>query len=126
MMKKILLLALLTMLLTGCRESLEDRAAREAETYTEQTCPYKMDQYTTLEKVTFDKSTHMFTNEYTLKGDADRELSEAEKENIRVALEQSLKNDTKQRVYRDAGYAYRYIYYSESNPETIIFEATFK
>ena len=125
-MRRFLLFALLALLLTGCRESLEDRAAREAETYTEQTCPYHMDKFTTLNAVKFDKATHMFTNEYTLKGDADRELSEAEKENIRVALEQSLTNDTKQRVYLDAGYAYRYIYYSESNPETIIFEATFK
>ena len=125
MMKKIFLLALLAVLLTGCRESLEERAAREAETYTEQTCPYRMDEYTTLNAVKFDKASHTFTNEYTLRGDADRELSEAEKENIRIALEKSLQNDTKQRVYRDAGYAYRYVYYSAKDPKTIIFEATF-
>lgn len=124
-MKKTILLTLLAVLLTGCRESLEDRAAREAETYTEQTCPYRMDEFTTLQAVKFDKATHTFTNEYTLRGDADRELSEAEKENIRTALEKSLQNDTKQRVYREAGYSYRYVYYSESVPKTIIFEATF-
>ncbi|MBR0275795.1 MAG: membrane lipoprotein lipid attachment site-containing protein [Prevotella sp.] len=124
-MKKTIFLALLAVLLTSCRESLEDRAAREAETYTEQTCPYRMDEFTTLQAVKFDKATHTFTNEYTLRGDADRELSEAEKENIRTALEKSLQNDTKQRVYREAGYSYRYVYYSESAPKTIIFEATF-
>lgn len=124
-MKRILLFVLLAMMLTGCRESLEERAAREAETYTEQTCPYKMDQYTTLEKVTFNKATHQFTNEYTLCGDADHELTDEQTTMITQALLEQLRNDTKQKVYQEAGYSYHYVYRSQSNRQTIIFEATF-
>ena len=124
-MKRLLLFALLAVMFTGCRESLEERAAREAETFTEQTCPNRIDQFTTLNKVSFDKATHTFTNEYTLTGDADRQLSDSEKENIKEALRKTLAYDTKQRVYREAGYSYHYVYYSQSAPKTIIFEATF-
>ena len=38
-MKKFWILAAICTLLAGCRESLEDRCAREAKEYTEKNCP---------------------------------------------------------------------------------------
>lgn len=124
-MEKLILFTALILLLTGCRESLEERAAREAKTYTEKTCPYKMDEFTTLDSVTFDTATHTFHNYYTLTGTADREISETEYQNMRTLLLQQLQNDTKQKVYKEAGYSYNYVYRSKSNPKTVLFEVTY-
>ena len=37
----------------------------------------------------------------------------------RDALKNALKNTTQVMAYKEAGYSFRYIYYSEKNPQTV-------
>ena len=65
------MIAVALLLLSGCQESLEDRAAREVVEYTQKYCPQKLKDFTTLDSLTFDKATLTFTQYLTLSGNAD-------------------------------------------------------
>lgn len=120
-MKRLLILSVLCIALGACRESLEERASRETKTYTEKNCPQQLDEKTRLDSVTFDTGSHTFVNYYTL----DYEFSEAEKVTFKSNLLKDLAGDTRQQVYKDAGYSYRYVYRSKADPKTVVFDATF-
>ena len=72
-MKKFWILAAICTLLVGCRESLEDRCAREAKEYTEKNCPTRMDKNIILDSMAFERDTHTLHYYYTLTGFADRD-----------------------------------------------------
>ena len=57
-MKKIILFAAaVAMLAVSCQESLEDRAAREAQEFTRKNCPMKLGNGITTDSMVFDKVT---------------------------------------------------------------------
>ena len=60
-MKKLFLFTVMTLLLTGCQETLEERGAREARDYTEKHCPAPVARDVTMDSMTFDKSTNTFS-----------------------------------------------------------------
>ena len=124
-MKKYLFFAALLLLLSGCQESLEDRAAREVEEHNRKFCPQKLNDFTTLDSLTFDKATHTFTQYLTLNGNADnveraKEMSGQIKEDLTMAV----KSDTSQKHYKDEGYSFRFIARSQKDKNVILYQAT--
>ena len=69
-MKRIAIACLVLTMLVGCQESLEDRAAREADEYTQKFCPVKLNGNTFLDSMTFDKKSHTLVNHYSIMTDS--------------------------------------------------------
>lgn len=126
-MKKIFILAIGLMAFTCCHESLEDRAAREAKSYTEKNCPTPVVNNTRMDSITFDKQTHTIAYYYTLCNESDNaEVIKKESGKLKQILLDGLKGSTQLKKYKEAGFPIRYIYHSEKNPKEIIYEVTFK
>lgn len=124
-MKKTVLLLISIVLLTACQESLEDRCAREAKEFTEKNCPRAVAQDIVLDSMTFEKSTHTISYLYTLNGTLD-DTARIDSVHFREMLLLEVKNSTNLKLYKDAGYSFRYAYYSEKENGTKLFEATFR
>lgn len=122
-MKRLLFLFFPLAFLTACQETLEERAAREAVKYTQKNCPARIDEYTMMDSMTFDKPTHTLSYYYRLQGAADRDGIETGE--IRAALLQQVKNATHLRAYQEAGYRFRYVYRSAQSPDVTRFDITF-
>jgi hypothetical protein len=120
-MKKIIVFATLALFLTSCQESLEDRCARDAKTYTAKNCPAKMEENIILDSLTFERATHTLHYYYRMTGIADKEnaLDTAAAAQI---LRDGLKNTTAMKVYKDNGYNFTYTYRSEKDPKKTILE----
>ena len=70
-MKKLFYISIFTLLFVSCQESLEDRCAREAMSYTEKKCPAKIGENTTIDSLIFERESHTLHYYYTLTGNAD-------------------------------------------------------
>ena len=112
-------------LLTSCQESLEDRCQREAKEFTEKSCPRHIDTEIVLDSMTFEKATHTISYLYTLNGSLD-DTAKVDSAHFRELLLMEVKNSTNLKLYKDAGYSFRYTYYSEKDSGTKLFEATFR
>ena len=113
------------MMLTACQESLEDRCAREAKEFTEKNCPRAVDKEIVLDSMTFEKVTHTISYLYTLQGTLD-DPQRIDSAKFRELLLMEVKNSTNLKLYKDAGYSFRYAYYSQKENGTKLFEATFR
>lgn len=123
-MKKICTLLIMTVLLTGCQETLEERAARESRDYTEKHCPAPIAYQVTMDSMTFDKASHTFSYYYSLNGTLD-DSTYLKQSNPRDMLLQQVKNSTNLKIYKEADYSFRYVYNSTKNKVTL-FDVTFK
>lgn len=110
-MRKCLFIIAGALLMAACQESLEQRCAREAKEYTEKHCPAPIAKGVTVDSMSFDMATHTLTYSYTLNGVID-DPAVISRNNPREGMLQQLKNATAMKPYKDAGYNFRYIYYS--------------
>ena len=124
-MKKYLIFAILTVVLAACQESLEDRCDREAKEYTKKNCPVKLDNYTTLDSLTFERATHTLHYYYRLTGFADNRPGILTEVDAVDALKQELKNTTALRVYKENKYRFAYTYHSEKDPKKVLLQVVF-
>ena len=70
------------------------------------------------DSMTFERTSHTIQYYYKMTGASDR--SDAyPKDQARQLLKEALKNTTQVMAYKEAGYSFRYIYYSEKNPKTV-------
>ena len=122
-MRKFAFLLLALVLVSACQETLEERAAREARAYTEKNCPAQLSDYIVIDSMTFDAQTRTFCYDYRFMGlmDTTAHDSAAMYDELRA----NMKNATALKVYKDAGYRFRYVYRSQKNPEVILFQAEF-
>ena len=116
-MKKVILFVLATLILGACQESLEDKCARECVEFTKRKCPSAIAQDMIVDSMTFDRASHTVQYYYKLTGASDRPDAYP-KDQARDALKNALENTTQLMAYKEAGYNFRYIYYSEKNPQT--------
>ena len=123
-MKKILLFATL-LLLTACQETLEDRCARECKEYTQKKCPVLVTNGVTLDSMTFDKSQLLMTYYYTVSGILD-DAEALRENNASSLLLKELKNTAALKLYKDAGYSFRYVYHSTKEKGTRVLDTTFR
>ncbi|MBR2113801.1 MAG: hypothetical protein IJ929_03920 [Prevotella sp.] len=124
MKRKIYTILMMTALLAACQETLEERADRESREYTEKHCPTPIAYQVTMDSMTFDKVSHTFGYHYSLSGTLD-DSTYLQQNNPREMLLQQVKNSTNLKMYKDAGYSFRYVYHSEKNKATL-FDVTFK
>jgi len=117
-MKKGILFMLTVLILCACQESLEDKCARECVEFTKRKCPSSVAQDMIVDSMTFDRASHTIQYYYKLTGASDR-ADAYQKDQARNALKDALKNTTQVMTYKEAGYNFRYIYYSEKNPQTV-------
>ena len=117
-MKKVILFALATLILGACQESLEDKCARECVEFTKRKCPSAVAQDMIIDSMTFDRASHTVQYYYKLTGASDCPDAYP-KDQAKDLLKNALKNTTQVMSYKEAGYNFRYIDYSEKNPQTI-------
>ena len=120
-MKKVILFVLATLILGACQESLEDKCARECVEFTKRKCPSAIAQDMIVDSMTFDRASHTVQYYYKLTGASDRPDAYP-KDQAKDLLKNALKNTTQLMAYKEAGYNFRYIYYSEKNPQTIFLD----
>ncbi|MBQ8456541.1 MAG: hypothetical protein IJ540_02915 [Prevotella sp.] len=123
--KKLFFAFAAVLLLSACQESLEQRCAREAMEYSKKNCPAPIAKGVTIDSMSFDVATHTLIYSYTLDGVID-DTATIRKNNPREQMLQQLKNATAMKPYRDAGYNFRYTYYSTKDKGQKLFEATFQ
>lgn len=124
MKRKIYTILMMTALLASCQETLEERADRESRDYTEKHCPAPVAYQVTMDSMTFDKVSHTFGYHYSLSGTLD-DSTYLLQNDPREMLLQQVKNSTNLKIYKDAGYGFRYVYHSSKNKATL-FDVTFK
>lgn len=123
-MKKLILTMMAAATLTACQESLEDRCAREAKTYTEKKCPAPVGENTVIDSIAFDRQTHTMCYYYRLTGVADDSAIIAKNDPYKLLLHE-VRNATSTKDYKDAGYSFKYTYMSTKQAGRVLFEATF-
>ena len=123
-MKKIFIVLMLSAIMAGCQESLEERGAREARDYTEKHCPAPVAHQVTMDSMTFDKATHTFGYYYSLNGTLDDSAYINQNDPYDMLLQQ-VKNSTNLKIYKEAGYNFRYIYNSTKHKGLNLFDRTF-
>ena len=109
----------------ACQESLEERAAREAETYTKKNCPAKISETVIMDSMIFEKETRTLHYYYTLTGVADS-LGVDNKDEARSSLLAALKNNTALASFKEEGFNFAYTYHSQKSPQTLHFETVLK
>ena len=119
-MKKVFVFTCLALLFAACQESLEDKCEREAKAYTAKKCPYKMDETTIMDSLTFDKATHTIQYYYRLTGRADAEGILDSIQAVKL-LRDELRNSTAMKLYKDNGYNFSYTFLSEKDPKKVLY-----
>ena len=111
--------------ITSCQESLEKRAAREAKEYTQKSCPTPERDYTIIDSLGFDLSTHTFIYYYTLTGTADNASGiEGHEGELHDVLIRAVRNNTSMKRYKEEGYSFRYVYRSQKNKNQKLYDTT--
>lgn len=115
----------MSLVLMGCQESLDEKAAKEAELYTKKNCPAQIAENLTMDSLTFESQTRTLHYYYTITGAADS-VGLLNPETARSALLTELKNTTSMMAYKKAGYSFAYTYHSKRQRGTKLFETVFK
>lgn len=124
-MKKIALFCLMTVMMVGCQESLEDRAAREVDEYTQKFCPVKVNDNTFLDSMTFDKNTHTLVNHFSILTDSTSAQRAVEKADlIKSQLIEEVRNDTSKKRFKEEGYSFRFVARSYEDKSVILYDNT--
>ena len=114
------------LLTTGCQKSLEDRAEQEARDYTRKFCPTPVYNHSRTDSLVFDRPTRTYIYYCTLTDVMDdAKLIDENRQTLTDGLQQSLRESTNLKVYKDAGFSFRYVLRSEKNPDEILYEKTF-
>lgn len=123
MRKSTYIITVLAFIASSCHESIEKRAAREADEYTKKNCPVMIAENIVNDSMTFDSNTRTVSYHYSLNGNADTSL--INRTDIKKALLQSVVNATNLRAYKEAGFKFRYAYYSTKHKGQKLLDVTF-
>ncbi len=127
MKKKLLYFVVSVPFLASCTESLEDKAAREAEEYTKKVCPTPYVNDSRTDSATFDKATREYTYYITLRDKADnKEAIDQNKEKLHKLQKEALDNNPGLKQYKEAHFTFRFVYHSAMNPTEILLDDKFK
>lgn len=112
-------------MLSACQENLEQRCQREAHTYTEKNCPALIAKDVTIDSLTFDKQSHTLCYAYTLGGVLD-DSAIVNKSELKQQMLMDLRNATSLKIYKEAGYSFRYVYYSRKHQGQKLLDVVYK
>ncbi len=123
-MKKSLCIILSAICLTGCFESMEDRAEREAKEYTERNCPTPPDNNTILDSLTFDKATKTFCHHQRLIDAADvgANVFESKRAQMHEGLTGEVRANLHYKIYVEEGYNFAFLCRSGSTGEVVFLD----
>lgn len=122
-MHKLIALVLVALTFGACQEKLEEKAAREAETFTLKNCPLTIDENVVMDSMTFHAATLTLAYHYRLGGPLLR--PDLDKSSMRQSLLDALRNTTALKAYKEKGFNFSYIYHAETKPDSIVFQAKF-
>lgn len=118
-MKRLLLLLIATALLcAGCRNNFDRNMEAEAEEYTRKHCPERLDNFTTLDSMVYDRESHTLWQHLTVEEQA-AELLKGHTAELKALLVENLKNDAKWKACKDKESNFGYIYTSHSGQRPI-------
>ncbi|WP_314286045.1 hypothetical protein [Prevotella pallens] len=124
---KLFFIAIGCFLLTSCQESLEDKAAKECKEYTKKYCPTPMVNNTRMDSMTYEPQTRTIHYYYSIYNEGDNKANvEANKQLLQQILLNGIKTDTASKLYKEAGFNFRFTYRSGKNPKTILLDETYK
>ena len=128
MQKTSLLIMLISVvMLSGCRQSIEEKAAQEAAEYTRKYCPTPVYNNTQTDSFTYDRATRTLVYHCKFIGPMDNDsIIQANKDMLYNGLDRSIRESTSLKLYKDAGIRFKYVIRSEKNPTHVLFEATFE
>lgn len=110
-----------------CQESLEDRAAKECKEYTQKHCPTPMVNNTRMDSMTYEPQARTIHYYYSIYNEGDNKANvEANKQLLQQILLNGIKTDTASKLYKEAGFNFRFTYRSGKNPKTILLDETYK
>lgn len=120
----ILLLVLSAALLGACRqETFEERCAREAREFTEKQCPRRLDPFTMMDSIVYDRSSRTVLYFYTLDGLMDVKVSFMQKlhDELQKLLIENVVNSTELKQHKESKMNFAYKYFSKSSGD-LLFE----
>lgn len=119
-------LAMCLMTLVSCRESLEDRAYREAKEYTEKYCPTPPQNSVITDSMVFDKATktQIYYLRFTGLLDSVPAMNEHRKE-LEEGMLGTIRQNPGMQVYKDANFSFEYVCRSFKDPKTILLKMHF-
>lgn len=120
-MKNVLFSMLVVFSLASCHhDTIEDRAQKMVDEYTERYCPTPMQDNQRTDSITFDRASHTFCYYFTVTGDVDnKDIIIKVKKKLSQALLDELKENTNYKLYKDAGYNFRYVFRSMKTGDTL-------
>lgn len=97
-------------------ESFDERCAREAREHTERQCPRRMDPYTVMDSLTYDRQSHTLNYYYTLEGmlDNDTVMTPQIYDDLEKLLLRNVVQSVELKTYKEKGLNFAYRYYSKS------------
>lgn len=119
-MKKYIFLLVATTLITACHESLEDKAAREAEEFTRKNCPITVSENIVNDSMKYEKDTRTIHYFYTISGKAD--TTAINKQQAKEELIKGVKDAMTIRTYKENGFNFAYTYFSSKNKGKILID----
>ena len=126
-MKHLLYAGVLLFSLSACHKSLEDRAAQECKEYTEKKCPTPVVNDTRMDSMVYEADTRTIHYYHSFFNEADnKEIIAAHKQELRQTLLAAVKKDMGTKIYKEAGFNFRYTYHSGKAPKTVLFDQTYK
>ena len=125
MRNTLFLMAAFAAVLASCHESLEKRAQREAQEYTAKSCPTPWFNGTRTDSVVFDIPSLTFITYSSLNGKIDNaDIINANRQHILDGLVADEKGNTSHVVYHEAGYSFKHVLRSSSDPKRVLFQCT--
>lgn len=123
MLKKPILILMAGILLYGCgRKSLEEQMEIEAREFTLKQCPKVLDEFTTLDSISFDRESHTSSYYYTIQGELDTPDSflPSTQDYYRETMMQKVRSDLNLRKAKDAGISFAYHFLSEKTGQELL------
>ena len=110
------------LMLTACHhQTLEDRAEKECKDYTAQYCPTPYQGNTRTDSIGFNGASRTFNYYYLVNGKlADARIFTARHDTLRTILLSGLKEDTRNKAFKDKGYSFHYVFRSASTKKVLL------
>jgi len=125
-MKKLLSLVTVLAVLASCHESIEERAAREAQEYTKKYCPSPVVNYVRTDSTVFDIETKTYCYYSTLVGRMDNDtIIRQHQAVLQSGLLEGIREDTNIRGYKKAGFNFAYVLHSDREPTKVLFKVKY-
>lgn len=110
------------MLLCSCgKESFEERVSREVKDFNEKEAPKRVDQYTTMDSMTWNIQKRTITYYYTMSGIADDPtlITDEVKEAMHDQLLDNIRVSIQLKPYKEQGLNFEYKYFSKKSGKTL-------